>query len=71
VPDVTNQVNTAVEQHPPELGRVVLLEEHLTALEADLGARRDQREQLVVLGPGEEPDPAYFVEFHHDIAGYR
>jgi hypothetical protein len=68
VPDVTDQVDTPLEQHPPVLGGMVLLEEHVTALEADLGAHREQGEQLVVVGPGEERDPAQVVELHHIIA---
>jgi hypothetical protein len=47
---------------------MVLLEEHVTALEADLGAHREQGEQLVVAGPVEEADPAQVVEVHHIIA---
>ena len=49
-PDVTDEVDAPVEQHPPVLGGMVLLEEHVTALEGDLGARREQVEQLVVVG---------------------
>ena len=70
-PDVTHQVDGAVQEHPPVLGGVVLLEQHVTALEVDLGARRQEREQLVVVGPGEEPDPAQVVELHHVIARWR
>ena len=67
-PDVTDEVDGPLEQHPPVLGGMVLLEEHVTALEADLGARREQVEQLVVVGPGEEPHPTQVVELHHIIA---
>ena len=47
---------------------MVLLEEHVTALEGHLGAHLEQGPQLVVVGAVEEPDPPEVVELHHIIA---
>src|SRR5687767_5609188 len=50
---------------------MVLLEQHVPALEGDLGADLEQYQQLVVGRALEEPDSAERIELHHIVARYR
>ena len=65
---MSQEVHAPVEEHPPGLGGLVLLEQFVTALEGHLGAHLEQGLQQVVVAPVEEPHPAKIVELHHIVA---
>ena len=65
---VAYEVDLAVDEHPPEVGRLTLVPEHLAGPEAHLDARVDQALQLVVAEPVEEGERADVGEFDHSAA---
>ena len=58
-------------EHPPAVGGLVLLEQHVAGAEGDLGARGEELAELVVTGSDEEAHPAEVVDVHHIVARYR
>ena len=65
---LAHQIDPAVDQHPPELGRCALVEQLLPFVEADLLAGREQRAQLVVGQPLEQEQVSEVVDVHQVVA---
>ena len=65
---VPHQVEPALDEHPPEVGRLSFPERLVTGAEAHLLAGREQRAELVVRHPVEQAQRAQVGELHHMVA---
>ena len=66
--DPAVQRDRAVDEHPPEVGRLALVEQVAAGLDRNLGAAVDQLVQLRVGQPGEEGDAPQVVGVHQTVA---
>ena len=66
--DVPHQVEPALDEHPPEVGRLALAERLVTGAEAHLLAGREQRAELVVGIRSNRLERAQVGELHHMVA---
>jgi hypothetical protein len=70
--DVADEVDGAVDQHPPEVGVLALAEQVDPGLDGDLGATLGQLGQLAVAQAVEDGQRAELVGAHHQmVARYR
>src|SRR6185437_11281171 len=63
-PGAAQQFHPPLDQDPPEVGGLALLEEHIAAVEVDLVAGRDQVVELLVAKPREQEDATKVVNEH-------
>ena len=66
--DVADEVDGAVDQHPPEVGVLALAEQLDAGLDRDLGAALDQLGELVVGQAVEDAQRAELVDAHQIVA---
>jgi hypothetical protein len=65
---MANEVNGAVDQHPPEVGMLALMEQVDARLDADLSAVLDQLSKLIICQALEDAQGAKIIDSHQIVA---